>query len=342
MKEFCKKLKDAPDFLYVGDSAMYENCVKKGGEMRWLSRVTETIREAKLLVQRTDEEFAWTSLENGYKITPVISNYGNVKQRWLMVSSAQAYERESATLDKNIIKEKESLEKALWHLSNQEFQCETDAKKAAALCVKKTKYHVVEFTTTAIKKHAGKGRPKNDSQEFELMYQVNGAMTEDAEKIAICRREKGRFILSTNELDEIKLPDAMMLSEYKGQSKTESGFRFIKGDAFEVSSVFLKKPERIEALMMVMTLCLMVYSFAQYHLRQALEKTGETIPNQLKKPTKTPSMAWVCRMFHGVQLLHIQLPSMVQSLVINLTDVMKKIIRIIGSHAEYIYGLSSG
>ena len=41
-----------------------------------------------------------------------------------------------------------------------------------------------------------------------------------------------------------------------------------------VDSVF-KIPKRIEALMMIMTLCLMVYNIAQYRLREALvEKKG--------------------------------------------------------------------
>ena len=38
-----------------------------------------------------------------------------------------------------------------------------------------------------------------------------------------------------------------------------------------VDSVFLKSEKRIEALMMVMTLCLMVYNVAQYRLRTVLE-----------------------------------------------------------------------
>ena len=50
--------------------------------------------------------------------------------------------------------------------------------------------------------------------------------------------------------------------------------------------MFLKRPERIEALIMVMTLCLMVYSFAQYFLRDALAKSNETLPNQLKNQLK--------------------------------------------------------
>lgn len=116
-----------------------------------------------------------------------------------------------------------------------------------------------------------------------------------------------------------------------------------KGDAFEVASVFLKKPERVEALMVVMTLCLLVYNFAQHKLRKTLESLNETVPNQIKKPTAKPTMAWICRMFHGVHLLRVDHGSQgVQEIVINLTELTRRIIRYFGMVAERIYGLAYG
>lgn len=56
------------------------------------------------------------------------------------------------------------------------------------------------------------------------------------------KQRKGRFVLATNELDETVLSDAQLLEVYKDQGVTvERRFRF------------LKKPERIMALLMVMT-----------------------------------------------------------------------------------------
>ena len=54
----------------------------------------------------------------------------------------------------------------------------------------------------------------------------------------------------------------------------ERGFRFLKSPDFLVSSFFLKKPERIEALLMVMTLCLLVYAALEYKIRTKLRETG--------------------------------------------------------------------
>jgi transposase len=64
------------------------------------------------------------------------------------------------------------------------------------------------------------------------------------------------------------LSDAEVISAYKGQSHVEGGFRFLKDPLFFVSSLFVKKPNRIAGLLMVMTLALLVYSVAQRRLRK--------------------------------------------------------------------------
>jgi len=138
-------------------------------------------------------------------------------------------------------------------------------------------------------------------------------------------------------LEQAKLSELDFLSEYKNQYKTEQGFAFIKGDTFEVASVFLKKPSRIQALMVVMTLCLMVYSFAQQHLRKALVEANETIPDQLKNPTMKPTMAWVFRLFQGIQVWLVPHDGIINELVVNLTALTRRIIGYFGSVAEEIY-----
>jgi hypothetical protein len=72
------------------------------------------------------------------------------------------------------------------------------------------------------------------------------------------------------------------------------------------SSVFVKKPERIVALSLVMVLCLLVYRLAEHRLREQLAATHQTVPNQVKKPTDRPTMRWVFQCFEGVELLRIR------------------------------------
>ena len=138
-------------------------------------------------------------------------------------------------------------------------------------------------------------------------------------------------------MDETILSNEEILSEYKGQSGTERGFKFIKDDTFQVDSVFLKTPERIDALMMVMTLCLMVYGVSEYELQQSLQEKNETIPNQMNKPTNTPSLRWVYFLFRVVNELSVTMGGHVQKLVVNLNAVLRRIIGHFGKRASAIY-----
>ena len=146
--------------------------------------------------------------------------------------------------------------------------------------------------------------------------------------------------MATNELDDEKLSYKEFLTSYKNQSKTESGFKFIKNNTFEVDSIFLKNPSRISALMMVMCLCLMVYAYSQMFLRQQLDKKNETIPDQKKRPTKKPTMQWICNKFHGIHILNIKFGEIEIKKILNLTPLLRQIISYFGSIACNIYNIS--
>ncbi len=66
--------------------------------------------------------------------------------------------------------------------------------------------------------------------------------------------------MSTNDLTNQGMELATLLASYKEQQGVERGFRFIKDPQLHLNNIFLKKPERINALMMIMTLCLMLYN----------------------------------------------------------------------------------
>jgi transposase len=335
---FCKTLEDCPSFLYVGDSAMYNNCVRHGNNLLWLSRVPEQVKLAKELL--ANNNVAWDAIDKNYKYYAVRQRHNNVLQRWLLVFSQHAYDKEMATLNRNIAKECDLIDKALWHLSNQEFTCSSDATKSLDTFNKKWKYHTADAKVLPIEKHAKSGRPGKDEKPTVVGYQIVGGVLQNQIYIEQAKMTKGKFILATNQLDETILSNTDMLLEYKEQSHTESGFKFIKDDTFEVSSVFLKKPERISALMMVMTLCLMVYSFAQYMLRNALLTNDEAVENQTGKPTNKPSMKWVYRLFLGISIIRLQLKNQIQELVSNVTEELERIIKYFGVYTMQIYDIS--
>lgn len=338
MQKFCKELESAPSLLYVGDSAMYANCVKYGNDLLWLSRVPENMNLSKELLLRND--ITWTELSEGYKMYPIDKEYGKVKQRWILIYSEHAYNKEIVTLDKNITKEFEETNKLLWHMSNNLFGCTKDIDNQIKKLEKKLKYHQIKHTITDVVKYGAKGRPKKGETPEKIEYQLNAILIRNEIVISDIKLTKGRFILATNQLDKEALPDKDVLSTYKEQSGTESGFKFIKDDAFEIDSIFLKKTGRVSALLMIMTLCLMVYSYAQYFLQQQLLANNETIPSQSNKDTNKPSMKWVYRLFHVIHVLKLNLNNDIQHIILNLNDLLRRIVRYFGEVACNIYGIA--
>lgn len=119
---------------------------------------------------------------------------------------------------------------------------------------------------------------------------------------------------------------------YKGQAKAERGFRFLKDPQFLASSFYRKKPARIMALLMVMTVCLLVSAALASRIRTALKAHGATFPDQKGKPTQTPTARWVFHSFVGIHVLRI--PGQWDSLVVNLTEAHQSLLRLLGKPYE--------
>ena len=131
------------------------------------------------------------------------------------------------------------------------------------------------------------------------------------------KKRKGKFVLATNELDATLLDEDTILSAYKAQNvSVERGFRFLKDPLFFASSLFLEKPQRIMALLMVMGLSLLIYALAERFLRAELIKQNQTILNQVGKPTQRPTLRRIFQVFEGIDVLLTQQGDNTQRVVV--------------------------
>jgi transposase len=345
VREFQKQVNLDSDFKWVADSALYSSgSLLATNEYLWLTRVPETIAEAKECVSQEDEAITWQTGEGGYKYAETLSVHGNVPQRWLLVYSEQGYTREKATLEKNLSKEETQLKKDIGHLGNHVFGCEKDAEEELMKLAKEYPLYRFQGQLNPVKKYARKGKPAAGDEATIVGYTLDLVLERNEEAVSKLLNKKGRFILATNDMDAKTYPAARMLAEYKAQQGVERGFRFLKDPWFMVDSVFLKSPRRIEALMMVMTVCLLVYNVAQYQLRDKLKTTGETLPNQLEKEVQNPTLRWVFQIMEGLGIARIEsssgADSSVRELVTNMTSLRKKIIRLFGATACRMHGLN--
>jgi transposase len=284
--------------LMVADSALYtESNLKMMSDLQWLCRVPLSIKAAKSLISRIPESQLIDSTIPGYKLASKTENYAGIEQRWLVVQSQERRESDLRKLTQKITKAESKAVQDLKKLSPEEFACEADAMKALSKLSKQFKYHQIkEILVTQVK-----SKTKDSPQE--ISYQISATVSQDESKINTEMLSAGRFIIATNVLDSKELSNDSMLSEYKAQQSCERGFAFLKDPLFFADSIFLKSPERIESLGMIMGLCLLVYTLAQRQIRNALFNSKSTIKNQLGKATDRPTLRWIFQCFQCIHLV---------------------------------------
>ncbi|QEI41222.1 hypothetical protein BMF77_01806 [Dolichospermum sp. UHCC 0315A] len=284
--------------LMVADAALYtESNLKMMSELRWLCRVPLSIKAAKTLISTLAESEFIDSTIPGYKLASKIQNYAGIEQRWLVVQSQERKESDLHKLTQKITKAESKAVQDLKKLSQERFACVADAIKALSKLSKQFKYHQINVSIVTQIESKTKDSPE------EISYQISATVSQNESKINTELLSAGRFIIATNVLDSQELSNDSMLSEYKAQQSCERGFGFLKDPLFFADSIFLKSPERIESLGMIMGLCLLVYTLAQRHIRNALLESKSTIKNQLGKATNRPTLRWIFQCFQCIHLV---------------------------------------
>jgi transposase len=307
--EMITKLKsglDSPDKVYhVADSAFFtSNNVKSIGlSMYWISRVPTSISRAKKLLGQ-DLDMVVCS-DPRYSYHEVRVKYAGIPQKWVVVHSEEAEKAKAASFEKKLEKEMKADMTSLWHLSNHEYYCKEDALKAAGKWIAERpvlQFEHLRVITVRKSRNGKRGRPSKN-EETNTFYKIDAATGINQEEIEHRKERPGRFILATNDLE---LDAELLLSNYKGQSRVEKGFRFLKDDTFSVSDIYLKNEKRIEALAMVMVLCLLLYSILEWRLRKKLKEENQTVTSQIGKPVQNPTMKWIFYKFLGITEIRIE------------------------------------
>ena len=282
----------------------------------------------------------WHDINDDYRCQSFELGFLGSDQRWIVVWSKGALERAVSSLTRKAEKEKKSILKNLKSLQKTSFDSEQDALKALRKIEEKWKFHTVQTAECEQKlKYATSGRPTPQTSIKKIEFYIKVEITEDKEFILKQQQKDACFVLATTVNPE-KVNDEEVFSHYKKQSNVEMGFRFLKDPLFFTSSLFLKKPSRIAGLLMVMTLSLMVYNIAQRKLRNELEKQSETIPNQIGKPIRNPTLRWIFQVFEGINFVKIKSKENVKYMVDGIKVLHQKIIRLFGKTTCNIYQVS--
>ncbi len=330
-----------PSVVVVTDSAAFTRACLTAYQrqgLRWVMSVPATVGEAKRCLEEVDPK-ELRPLVEGYRYSAFTTTYAGVDQRWLVIYSEAARERATKQVDKQLLKQGDKERKGFDELCRKAFHCPEDAWRALAAFRGTLKVLEVHDADVIEQRHYNSaGRPTKDAVPASVSYHIGGALV-----APIMQRERrlirrSCFILATNELDEGALSDPEVLRAYKGQSsKVERGFRFLKDPMFVASTLYLKRVERLMALLMVMTVCLLVYAALEHRIRQTLAEHDESVPDQKGKPTRRPTARWVFELFMDVHLLIITTAGTIHMLVSNLREELKRLLELMGEAYLELY-----
>jgi transposase len=271
--------------------------------------------------------------------TALGATYSGVKQRWLVVYTQAAHGRAEQTVNQQHLKQSQSEYKAFAALTQRSFACIADAEAALARLQKTLKVvalhdpRMVEVTG-----FKGKGRPGKDRKPDAVSYRIEADVASVLETRHRKIQQKSCFIIASNQLDEAQLSHETMLDHYTpGQQKVERGFRFLKDPWFMANTLFLKSPKRIMALMMIMTLCLLIYGALEYRIRQTLQQHQQTFPTQLGTTTAKPTARWVFQFFAGIHVLFID---SCRDVILNCNEYHHQLLKLLGERYVYLYANS--
>src|SRR5215813_12868489 len=235
-----------------------------------------------------------------------VTLYGKA-YRAVVVHSSQDQRRQEH-LERELRASYATLEATVYEAARQEYFCHADAEAAAAkLRALQSAYHWVEVGVEERPKY-GPGRPSSKQPRVvkALRYGLQVTLHARSEVIARKRQETGCFVLLTNvpTAGEMAHRAGDVLRAYKEQHGIEQNYGFLK-DPVIVNSLFLKKPERIEALGLVLLLALLLWRLVERALRVHVETTGNPLIGWDKKATQKPTAFMLMTKFATVMVLKV-------------------------------------
>ena len=310
-------------YIYVADAAFVtEDSLAALRDTLFITRLPATYSECGRVIAEAVAHNHWETVGvlaqtpptkhrpgTFYKVAEAsVTLYGKA-YRAVVVHSSSQDQRRQQRLERAIRASYTTLEASVHAVARQEYFCQADAEAAAAkLRALPSAYHGVDVAVQERPKY-GPGRPSSTQPRVvkALRYGLQVTLHEQAEVIARKTQEAGCFVLLTNvsTAGEMAHRAGDVLRAYKEQHGIEQNYGFLK-DPLIVNSLFLKKPERIEALGLVLLLALLLWRLVERTLRVHVETTGKPLPGWDKKATQKPTAFMMMTKFAGVMVLKVE------------------------------------
>jgi transposase len=304
-------------YIYVADAALVtEDNLAALGDTLFISRLPATYNErgrliAEAVAANTWEEIGVLAHTKPTKHRPVTSYkayegevtlYGTPYRAVVVHSSAQDKRRQQR-LVRDIQASQSTIQTAARIAEQQEYFCRADAEAAAVkLRAVPVPYHRVDVTVEERPVY-GRGRPSSHKPRpvTAIRYRLQTTINPQTEHIVRLEEAAGCFVLLTNvpTVGDLAHSARDILTVYKEQHGTEQNYGFLK-DPVIVNSLFLKKPERIEALGLVLLLALLLWRLMERAMRTHVDTTHTPLTGWDKKATERPTAFMMVTKFAGV------------------------------------------
>jgi len=309
-------------YIYIADAALVtEENLAALGDTLFITRLPATYSECERVITEAVSHNRWEEVgvlaqtkptthrpAASYQVDEnVVTLYGKSYRAVVVYSNTQEPRRQKH-LARELQASYATLEATVHEAAKQEYFCRADAEAAAGkLRALPSAYHQIEVVLEERPQY-GPGRPsRHQPRPVKAMrYGLKPTLRERSEVIARKRQEAACFVLLTN----VPTTGAMahsakeVLWAYKTQHGVEQNFAFLK-DPLIVNSLFLKKPERIEALGLVLLLALLVWRLVERALRVYVETTGNSLTGWDKKITQKPTTFMMVTKFAAVMVVKV-------------------------------------
>jgi transposase len=307
-------------YIYVADAALVTADNRAAlGDTLFITRLPATYNECGRLIAEAVAQNTWEEVgvltrtkptqhrpATSYKASEgELTLYGRAYRAVVVHSSAQDKRRQQR-LVRDIQASYSTLQNTIRTAAQQEYFCRADADTAAAqLRAVRTAYHGVEVTVEERPVY-GRGRPSPHKPRpvKALRYRLTPTISPQTERIRQLEAEAGCFVLLTTvpTTGDVAHNAGEVLQAYKEQHGTEQNYGFLK-DPVIVNSLFLKKPERIEALGLILLLALLIWRVMERTMRRHVDTTRRPLPGWDKQATERPTAFMMVTKFAGVMVL---------------------------------------
>ncbi|TDI76828.1 MAG: IS1634 family transposase [Bacteroidetes bacterium] len=310
-------------FIYVADSAMVtEDNLTEIGNNLFLTRLPLNYNETSRVISEAIDEDNWEEIgvlnetpttakrpPAIYRISEKTLVLYQKEYRAVVVHSSSHDKRRTKRIEREVKASIKRVSKTISQETKQEYYCLADAKVASSrLSVLGTDLHDISVSIEE-KVYYSRGRPaKNGIRKVNrICYILNAKIEEKPERIKRIQEEAGCFVLLTNVPTQGEMTETGtdLLRVYKEQNGIERNFSFLK-DPLIVNDLFLKKPERIEALGAILLIALLVWNLIEHELRLYISEKPAQLPGWDKKPTRRPTAFMMSTKFLGITIVSIE------------------------------------